>query len=171
MSQLPHLPRELIDTIISSFISLHDHDPAYQWTQLQHITHHHRSQIEQHFRASWLPHLRLIVQDPGMLVSGHEVYIGFGLAKSGIEPADSQSGNDTVRFTVDVQGPQSLIRPNRTESGGADEPIGYPDVKFFVVFGEGVLNKGYAGGGISNEICIPSRTINVEPRPWEINLN
>ena len=63
MPQLPTLPRELIDHIISSLIALYDHDPAYQWTYLRHITRHHKAHLEQHFLNFWVPKLSFQIGD------------------------------------------------------------------------------------------------------------
>ncbi|CAN9284319.1 unnamed protein product [Alternaria alternata] len=63
MPQLPTLPRELIDHIISSLIALYDHDPAYQWTYLRHITRHHKAHLEQNFLRFWVPKLSFQIGD------------------------------------------------------------------------------------------------------------
>ncbi|OAG19961.1 hypothetical protein CC77DRAFT_1062290 [Alternaria alternata] len=63
MPQLPTLPRELIDHIISSLIALYDHDPAYQWTYLRHITRHHKAHLEQNFLRFWIPKLSFQIGD------------------------------------------------------------------------------------------------------------
>jgi hypothetical protein len=63
MLQLPTLPRELIDHIISSLIALYDHDPAYQWTYLRHITRHHKAHLEQNFLNFWVPKLSFQIGD------------------------------------------------------------------------------------------------------------
>ncbi|KAI4929072.1 hypothetical protein J4E85_005696 [Alternaria conjuncta] len=57
MPSQPALPRELIDQIITTLITLHSHDPAYQWTNLRHITRHHKAHLEQRFLAHWVPKL------------------------------------------------------------------------------------------------------------------
>ena len=61
MSLFSKLPRELIDTVITSLIFLHNDDPAYQWTQLRFITRYHRTVIEQHFYGFWVPKLSFAV--------------------------------------------------------------------------------------------------------------
>jgi hypothetical protein len=66
--QLPVLPRELIDAILSELIILCHDDPAYQWTCLRNITLYHRAQVGQHFFSYWVPGLTLTLTRilPGM---------------------------------------------------------------------------------------------------------
>src|SRR5204863_5974007 len=47
-----HLPKELVDKILDIVIKKYDHDPAYQWSVLRHISSRHMHLIEQFSRIS-----------------------------------------------------------------------------------------------------------------------
>lgn len=51
------LPLEIIDHIISQVVISIDHDPAYQWSTLRHISARYMYMIEQYFESFWLPKL------------------------------------------------------------------------------------------------------------------
>jgi hypothetical protein len=171
-SQLPFLPRELVDVILSELILLCNDNPAYQWTRLRHITRYCRAQIEEHFRDFWVPKLTLTFTDadPGMHVtfSKHDVNTARFTARHVKEPhewlvddnMEDLSGDLVLRLTRNQaildRAPSS--RANILFGGQSDEAMQVasdeePDPTAAVVtLGEGFLNKGYTKCGIISHI-------------------
>ena len=163
------LAREVVDLIVTHLISLHDHDPAYQWTCLRHITRFHRAQIEQQFHKFWLKHLRLTVNEYGEVLE-------FRAVPGGTLQLEDQRSNSINASTICRR--RNLVQfepsnPRRAERllhspqdlgywqhliEASTYPVGDESrrAKRIIVFlGEGVLNKGYSGVCVMSDISIP----------------
>ncbi|KAH6848497.1 hypothetical protein BKA58DRAFT_406715 [Alternaria rosae] len=172
MTQQPTLPRELIDNIITTLISLHSHDPAYQWTHLRHITRHHKAHLEQHFLTHWVP--KLSFQIPHYHSSCPYVEFTAPAQPRTLQKDDSRNdGADIVVFT-ESHGLRLSDVPNcwYEEATGNNErhPWEQIDSNVVVYFGEGTLNKGYSKGGVRNDVVIPNLSINTDSWPWEFSF-
>jgi hypothetical protein len=130
-SSPPILPRELVDSIITTYIQSYDDDPTYQWTVLRHITRYYRNKLEAHFRTFWLPKLKFTI------------YLS-GCSRVSIDYTFScLTGNhDVVIFRVGDDAP--ILRD-------FCHPFSIEDKIPIARLGEGILNHGYAGGGVLSD--------------------
>ena len=172
MTSPPLLPREIIDQIITTLISLHSHDPAYQWTNLRHITRHHKAHLEQHFLAHWVP--KLVFEIPHDYGSCPLVNFTAPTPPRTLQKDDSRNnGADIVVFTE-----RNRLRltdmPNRWYEHATGNIERHPweqfDSNIIVHFGNGTLNKGYSKGGIRSDVIIPNLSINTDASPWEFSF-
>jgi hypothetical protein len=152
---LPALPRELIDAILSELIPLCNDDPAYQWTRLRHLTRYHRAQVEQHFRKFWISKSTLTYTDyiPGLYFTVSEQ------DASNPKNGDQGGDTDTARFAAQYRKEAyswNVVEDWDSEYGegpeGTEESPPQPSAVF--TLGEGFLNKGYTKGGIMTHIPV-----------------
>jgi hypothetical protein len=168
---LPALPRELIDAILSELIPLCNDDPAYQWTCVRHLTRYHRAQVEQHFRKFWIPKSTLTYTDyiPGLYFTVSEQ--DASNSKNGGQGGDT----DTARFAAQYR--KEVYSWNVVEDWDSDYEEGPdgneeppPQPSAVITLGEGFLNKGYTKGGIMTHIPVISG-YRYEQHPEEICLH
>ena len=144
LNELPALPRELIDSIITLHIRSHDDDPVYQWTVLRNITYFHRKKIDSHFRAFWLPKLSIALY----LASCSTLHIKYALSDNpipGNEQESEQNRDYMARFDAQGDLPENHCHSLATR-----------DKKGLMRLGEGVLNDGHEKGGIVSDADIPN---------------
>ncbi|KAH7357471.1 hypothetical protein BKA66DRAFT_473334 [Pyrenochaeta sp. MPI-SDFR-AT-0127] len=152
------LPRELIDTIISTLIVLSDEDPIYQWTCLRHTTRYHKAQIEQHFFDFWVPRLSLTVSEDEHTVQYKARSVDKGREVS--KQRGSSSANNVMR-SEPLAGWQALSGQREVWTEmimRTTYPIGEEErreKRLIVRMGDRVLNKGFAGGGIVSDLQVP----------------
>jgi hypothetical protein len=135
----PKLPLELIHAIITYAIQSHNDDPTYQWTVLRHITRFHCKEIENHFQVFWLPKLHVTVYPCPNSRLNFEY-----------QPCDSSSEQESghrkpAKFVAQLELSELLW----CRSHGKEK------VETLVRLGEGILNEGYAGGGIVSDAIVP----------------
>ncbi|KAF2255263.1 hypothetical protein BU26DRAFT_153148 [Trematosphaeria pertusa] len=151
-----HLPREIFDLIISTLISLYDQDPGYQWSHLRYITRFHKRQLESHFLHFWLPRTILTVYSDRVGVSVD--YRAFGVDKKTGLIARFKAREGWARLQRD-----SMLEHEKwswweyimRSTDPFDENTWWSQRRVVLRMGEGVLNEGYAGGGILSNMVIP----------------
>ncbi|KAF2474894.1 uncharacterized protein BDR25DRAFT_112874 [Lindgomyces ingoldianus] len=141
---ISHLPRELVDTIITTLIQSYAHDPAHQWTHLRHITRFHKTQLEKHFLNFWLPKLIITVYSSE---STSVDYRAWSVSK----PASTDS---TARFKgregwKDLDDEERMYWADNVWNSTRMLP------SVHVRLGVGELGEGYAGGYIISDVEIP----------------
>ncbi|KAI8940947.1 hypothetical protein NX059_002200 [Plenodomus lindquistii] len=169
------LPNELAHLIITHLVDLHNNDPVYQWTHLRCITRLHRAQVERHFYDFWLPRLSVI----------HAHYNGGFQFKMAPDQPDQRSEKDIAKFQMqrqdipgtggrsitqaDISNQLSLLEfHNRCRSRMAHyerdhRPFQYiqgEELPMVIRMGEGIMNRGYSGGGIITDMQLPELTFN-----------
>jgi len=146
------LPREIIDHILSALVSLYADDPAYQWIHLRCLTRFHRNHLHHHFLHYWLPKLLLTLYDgPDTYVE----YCAWGLQKSTgkVRFKVKRCVGENANFEQPTPGTWWHDRLMRTTYPIGDERR---RGKYIILrMGEGVLNEGYAGGGLLSDMQLP----------------
>jgi hypothetical protein len=154
-----HLPQEIVDLILSELISLHDHDPAYQWTHFRGLTRFHRKQLDGHFLHYWFQKLTLTLygspdeyieyRTEGIPTNTGEVWYKMErFVKKGAVYAGMPSSYSTYYTLLWWQNlvvgklcscEDKKRRPNH----------------LILRMGEGILNEGFTGGGLLSDMQLP----------------
>lgn len=150
----PYFLREIIDLIISSLISLYDHDPAYQWSRLRFITRFHKRELEHYFLRFWLPKLTIAVPSFDFIVD----YAAWGINK--------KTGHACFKMRSGFNELQShpIMQPFWAEHiMSTTYPLGDEIMRnrtLLIRLGVGVLSDGFSSGHIISDIRLPSLNAN-----------
>lgn len=135
------LPQELVDMVLENLIQSYDHDPAYQWTTMRHISGRQMRRIERRFLSYWVPKLAVT------LYSGSWIQVDYKYDPETQTAACDENG--TVHFkTPEGSLPDSVTRDRLATLW---HHYGFENRVAHLRLGEGVLNGGIREGHIVND--------------------